>query len=97
MISKGQTTALIHGYIAFIKHVFADFKLEKSELSADEFSEWKRFFHELLRATLEISKVCSVLLSNNRLTEEGTELVDSRGHPIVQAEDLKNIKESGDT
>ena len=56
-----------------------------------EFLEWRKFFHELLGATLEISKVCSCLLSNNRLTEEGTELVDSRGHPIVQAEDLKNI------
>ena len=39
-----------------------------------------------MRTTMEISKVCSGLLSNNRLTEEGTELVDSRGHPIVSEE-----------
>lgn len=97
MISKGQTTALIHGYIAFFKHIFADFNLQQKTLNAEEFAEWKKFFHELLKATLEISKVCSGLLSNNRLTEEGTELVDSRGHPIVQQEDLKKIEESGET
>ena len=44
---------------------------------------------------MEISKVCSGLLSNNRLTEEGTELVDSRGHPIAQKEDVKKIQEAG--
>jgi hypothetical protein len=91
LISKGQTTALIHGYIAFFKHIFADFNLQQKTLNAEEFAEWKKFFHELLKATLEISKVCSGLLSNNRLTEEGTELVDSRGHPIAQQEDVKKI------
>jgi hypothetical protein len=96
LISKGQTTALIHGYIAFFKHIFADFELDQQVLSVEEFADWRAFFHELLKATLEISKVCSVLLSNNRLTEEGNELVDSRGHPIVQEQDLKNIKESGE-
>lgn len=45
---------------------------------------------------MEISKICSGLLSNNRLTEEGEELVDSRGHPIVQASDLLNIEASGE-
>jgi hypothetical protein len=30
------------------------------------------------------------------LTDEGAELVDSRGHPIVQEQDLKNISESDD-
>jgi len=30
------------------------------------------------------------------LTEEGEELVDSRGHPIVQASDLLNIEASGE-
>ena len=52
-------------------------------MTLDEFTKWKDFFHELLNLTLEISKICSGLLSNNRLTEEGEELVDSRGHPIV--------------
>lgn len=96
LISKGQTTALIHGYIAFFKHIFADFSLEPKVLSAEEFEDWRTFFIELLKATLEISKVCSGLLSNNRLTEEGSELVDSRGHPIVQEQDLKNIDASGE-
>jgi hypothetical protein len=66
--------------------------LERKELSEAEFSDWRGFFHELLDQTLEISKVCSGLLSNNRLTEEGAELVDSRGHPIVQPADLLNIQ-----
>ena len=87
---------MIHGYIAFFKHIFADFNLQFTDLTPGEFVEWKKFFHELLTGTLEISKICSGLLSNNRLTEEGNELVDSRGHPIVQQEDLKNIQESGD-
>lgn len=30
------------------------------------------------------------------MTDEGAELVDSRGHPIVQEQDLKNISESDD-
>ena len=35
------------------------------------------------------------MLSNNRLTEEGEELVDCRGHPIAQSEDIsKQIAES---
>ncbi len=88
---------MIHGYIAFFKHIFADFNLQYNTLSVEEFAEWKKFFHELLKTTLEISNVCSGLLSNNRLTDEGNELVDSRGHPIVQAEDLKNIEASGET
>lgn len=96
LISKGQTTALIHGHISFFKHVFADFTLDNKSLSSEEFEQWRSFFIELLKATLEISKVCSGLLSNNRLTEEGSELVDSRGHPIVQEKDLKNINESGE-
>jgi len=30
-------------------------------------------------------------LSNNRLTEEGNDLVDSRGHPIAQKKDIDQI------
>lgn len=86
LISEGKTSALIHGYIAFFKHVFADLSLDPAALTPDEFDEWRAFFQSLMRATLEISKVCSGLLSNNRLTDEGTELVDSRGHPIVKEE-----------
>ena len=63
--------------------VFADLSLDPAALTPDEFDEWRAFFQSLMRTTMEISKVCSGLLSNNRLTEEGTELVDSRGHPIV--------------
>lgn len=97
LISKGQTTALIHGYIAFFKHIFADFTLEQSQLSPEETAQWRLFFHELLQATLDISSVCSSLLSNNRLTDEGNDLVDSRGHPIVQQKDLDTINSSGET
>lgn len=96
LISQGQTTALIHGHIAFFKHIFSDFNLDQKSLQPDDLQHWRSFFNELLQTTLEISKVCSGLLSNNRLTDEGTELVDSRGHPIVQEKDLQNIKEQGD-
>lgn len=94
LIAQGKTTALIHGQIAFFKHVFLDLSLNPLDLADREQQEWKEFFNALLNTTLEISKVCSSLLSNNRLTEEGHELVDSRGHPIVQEKDLKHIKES---
>ena len=57
--------------------------MDRQGMTLDEFTKWKDFFHKLLNLTLEISKICSGLLSNNRLTEEGEELVDSRGHPIV--------------
>jgi hypothetical protein len=96
LISQGKTTALIHGYIGFFKHIFEDLVLDRKELTDSEFNEWRGFFHELLSQTLEISKICSGLLSNNRLTEQGEELVDSRGHPIVQPSDLLNIKASGE-
>ena len=82
---------MIHGHISFFKHIFEDLSLTKSDLTESEFEEWKLFFRDLLDLTLQISKVCSGLLSNNRLTEEGEDLVDSRGHPIVQASDLLNI------
>ena len=38
----------------------------------------------MLRTSLEISSTCANLLSNNRLTAEGEEAVDCRGHPIDQ-------------
>lgn len=48
---------------------------------------------------LEINQTCAVLLSNNRLTQEGQDLVDCRGHPIGsepetgdrQFEDYENL------
>lgn len=36
----------------------------------------------------EINKTCAALLSNNRLTDEGKELVDCRGHPVGEDENL---------
>ena len=82
MISEGKTSALIHGLLAFFKHVFADLKIKKSDLSEARFAKWRSFFKEMLHTSLEISSVCTNLLSNNRLTEEGEEAVDCRGHII---------------
>lgn len=84
LIVEGKTTALIHGLLGFFKHLFADFKINREELSADEFLTWRDFFHRLMETCLEISNRCTYLLSNNRLTEEGENLVDSRGHPIAE-------------
>lgn len=39
----------------------------------------------MLHTSLEISKVCANLLSNNRVTDDGEDAVDCRGHPISQA------------
>ena len=84
LITQGKTTTLIHGLLSFFKHLFADFKIgSKETLGEESFSKWKAFYNELLATCLEISKACAVLLSNNRLTEEGEELVDCRGHPIA--------------
>ena len=45
----------------------------------------------MLRTSLEISKICANLLSNNRITDDGEEAVDCRGHPIAQSQDIGQI------
>ena len=46
---------------------------------------------------LNINKTCANLLSNNRLTEEGEDLVDSRGHPIAQQQVVDAIQTTENT
>ena len=71
--------------------MFTDFKLgTREDLGEQAFGKWKSFFNELLSTCCEINKTCAALLSNNRLTEEGEELVDCRGHPIAQMQDGLN-------
>jgi hypothetical protein len=70
---------LIHGLLSFFKHVFIDFEFNKADPS---FLQWRELYQQLLVMCLEINKTCSGLLSNNRLTQEGKDLVDCRGHPI---------------
>ena len=46
--------------------------------------KWRVFYKEMLHTSLEISQVCANLLSNNRITDDGEDAVDCRGHPISQ-------------
>jgi hypothetical protein len=87
---------LIHGLLAFFKNLFADFKITRAKLSESDFKSWREFFHDLLATCLDISRACAGLLSNNRLTEEGEDLVDSRGHPIVQSQNVESMLASGE-
>lgn len=75
----------MHGLLSFFKHVFTDFELgDKETIGEQKFQMWKVFFKDLLATSLDISKVCANLLSNNRITDEGeAEAVDCRGHPII--------------
>ena len=92
LITQGKTTALIHSLLSFFKHVFSDFNLgSRAEIGDSTFNKWRVFYHDILSTSLHISKICAALLSNNRLTEEGKELVDCRGHPIPQNEDVTQI------
>jgi len=70
--------------LCFFKHVFGDFKLDTATISEQEFAEWRAFFKDLLENCLTINSTCADLLSNNRLTDQGEEMVevDCRGHPI---------------
>ena len=77
---------MIHGLLCFFKHVFADLSFTEEE-KKDSFVEWRQLYHKLLEMCLEINKICAILLSNNRLTSEGEELVDCRGHPISSESD----------
>ena len=82
----------MHGLLAFFKHVFADFKLgDKASLGEEKFAKWRVFYKDMLQICLEISKVCANLLSNNRITDDGEEAVDCRGHPIAQSQDVNQI------
>lgn len=86
LISEGKTTALIHGLLSFFKHVFTDFTLgDLSKLEQEKFLKWRVFYKDVLHTSLDISKVCANLLSNNRVTDDGEDAVDCRGHPISQA------------
>lgn len=74
--------------MSFFKNLFLGFKINYKELSAEQFKAWRSFFGDLLEMCLEISKVTSSLLSNNRLESGVDEMetsdlsVDCRGHPI---------------
>lgn len=37
LITEARTDALIHGLLAFFKHLFADFTIDKKELTAENF------------------------------------------------------------
>ena len=86
LLSEGKTSALMHGLLSFFKHVFTDFELgNKESMGEEKFQMWRVFYKDMLATSLEISKVLSNLLSNNRVTDDGAEAVDCRGHPMVQA------------
>lgn len=71
--------------MSFFKNLFSSFKISHKDLNPNQFIEWKAFFNDLLQMCLEISNVCSGLLSNNRLEMDGSAgdlSVDCRGHPI---------------
>ena len=86
LIKEGQTTALLHGLLSFFKVLFSEFKISPAELkpNAELFQKWQKFFSELISKCLEISNMCSSLLSNNRLdgVEDDALEVDCRGHPM---------------
>ena len=89
LISEGKTSALMHGLLAFFKHVFTDYNIgDKASLGEEKFLIWRAFFKDVLTTSLEISKVCANLLSNNRITDDGEEAVDCRGHPIAQSQQI---------
>ena len=71
--------------------MFAGFKINSKDLAPDQFTAWRNFFNELMALCLEVAKVCSNLLSNNRLdVDEDSEInvsVDCRGHPINKNKD----------
>ena len=62
----------------------------------EQFTEWRVLYKDILHTSLEISKVCANLLSNNRITDDGEEAVDCRGHPIAQTQDLNQIVAAGE-
>ena len=87
---------MLHGLLSFLKHLFSDFKISRTELSEQEFTEWRKFFFEVLQTCMEISRITSVLISNNGLMEDEELQVDCRGHPInldsqVEHEDFENF------
>lgn len=90
LISEGKTSALMHGLLAFFKHVFTDYKVgDRESLGHEKFLVWRAFFKDVLTTSLEISKVCANLLSNNRITDDGEDAaVDCRGHPIAQTQQI---------
>lgn len=96
LIKEGKTTALLHGLLSFFKVLFSDFKISAHELSpnAELFQKWRSFFAKLIAKCLEISNMCSSLLSNNRLdgVEDDALEVDCRGHPIHNMDDAEGGK-----
>ena len=69
LITAGKTESLLHGLLAFFKHLFADFSIDLDSLSGDEFNHWRQFFKELLDTCLKISHECSSILGNNGIIE----------------------------
>ena len=83
LIKEGKTTALLHGLMSFFKNLFSNFKISQKDLTPYQFNEWRAYFNDMIQICLEIAKVCTTLLSNNRVDlEEGEMGIDSRGHPM---------------
>ena len=98
LIKEGKTSALLHGLLSFFKVLFADFKIRGDELGqADLFTNWRNFFKALIEKCLEISSLCSGLLSNNRLdgVDDDPLEVDCRGHPIHSMENADQRSKGG--
>ena len=74
--------------------MFSDFTLDdKPALSEERFLKWRTFYKDMLHTSLEISRVCANLLSNNRITDDGEEAeVDCRGHPMAHTKDVENVE-----
>ena len=87
MIIEGKNTGLLHGLLSFFKHVFADFTLPvlgEEGVNEEEFNAWRDLYKELIKTCLEVNNVCCGILSNNRLTEEGTDMIESTSNSIPQ-------------
>lgn len=52
LIKDGKKEALLHGYLSFFKHLFEDFKVETTDLSRQDFLNWRSFVHELMTTSL---------------------------------------------
>ena len=83
-MKEGRTSVLLHGLLGFFKNLFLDFKVAKAELEQENaFEEWRTFIKDLMKTLLNVSDLCSNLLSNNGIIEDANLEVDCRGHPIL--------------
>ena len=54
LIKEGKKEALLHGYLSFFKHLFEEFKIEKTAENREEFLQWRQFVQELMGTSVMI-------------------------------------------